>query len=179
MWSIPREMRCSSSCLFQFKMNPQSQRVMSDRGRVRHRCYSGWGILLAAFLAASGLLAGAPCAAHAKHAIAMHGEPALSPGFAAFPYVDPDAPKGGQLTKGILGSFDSLNPFNGKGLPVPELQIRGPVIESLMTRGYDEPFTLYGLLANSVPRRRSQTACRLLPMTSFFHGSCCAITATQ
>ncbi len=105
---------------------------------------------MAAFLAASGLLAGAPCAAHAKHAIAMHGEPALSPGFAAFPYVDPDAPKGGQLTKGILGSFDSLNPFNGKGLPVPELQIRGPVIESLMTRGYDEPFTLYGLLANSV-----------------------------
>jgi len=56
--------------------------------------------------------------------MAMHGEPALPPDFTAFRYVNPDAPKGGRLTQGILGSFDSLNPFNGKGLPVPELQIR-------------------------------------------------------
>jgi peptide/nickel transport system substrate-binding protein len=82
--------------------------------------------------------------------MAMHGEPALPSDFTAFRYVNPDAPKGGQLVKGLPGSFDSLNPFNGKGLPVPELQIRGPVIESLMARGYDEPFTLYGLLARSI-----------------------------
>jgi peptide/nickel transport system substrate-binding protein len=80
----------------------------------------------------------------------MHGEPALPSDFAAFPYVDQNAPKGGQLTQGILGTFDSLNPFVVKGLPVPALQIRGPVIESLMTRGFDEPVTLYGLLARSV-----------------------------
>src|SRR5689334_19222505 len=44
-----------------------------------------------------------------KHAIAMHGEPAMPPGFSAMPYVNPDAPKGGRLTQGVLGTFDSLN----------------------------------------------------------------------
>ena len=48
----------------------------------------------------------------------------------------------------MLGTFDSLNPFIVKGLPLQE--IRGYVVESLMARGYDEPFTLYGLLARSV-----------------------------
>ncbi len=114
---------------------------------------------VAAFLAcglAGGLLAaaGAPCAAAPQHAIAMHGEPALPQGFTAFPYVNPDAPRGGQFTKGILGSFDTLNPYNGKGLPAGDIAapeaMRGQVIESLMTRGYNEPFTLYGLLAQSV-----------------------------
>ncbi len=60
----------------------------------------------------------------------------------------PAAPKGGQLTQGVLGTFDSLNPFIVKGLPA--VNIRGYVIESLLARGYDEPFTLYGLLADSV-----------------------------
>jgi peptide/nickel transport system substrate-binding protein len=110
-----------------------------------------------ALLAAGCLIAavaGAPCAAAPKHAIAMHGEPALPPDFTAFPYVNPDAPKGGQFTKGIFGSFDTLNPYSGKGLPPGDIAapeaMRGQVIESLMTRGYDEPFTLYGLLAQSV-----------------------------
>ena len=49
---------------------------------------------------------------------------------------------------GVLGTFDSLNPFIVKGLA--PAQIRGYVIESLLARGYDEPFTLYGLLARSV-----------------------------
>ncbi len=112
---------------------------------------------VATLLAAGGLIAaaaGAPCLAAPKHAIAMHGEPALPPDFTAFPYVNPHAPKGGQFTKGIFGSFDTLNPFNGKGLPAGDVAapeaMRGKVIESLMTRGYDEPFTLYGLLAQSV-----------------------------
>jgi peptide/nickel transport system substrate-binding protein len=112
---------------------------------------------VATLLVAGGLIAaaaGAPCLAAPKHAIAMHGEPALPPDFTAFPYVNPHAPKGGQFTKGIFGSFDTLNPFNGKGLPAGDVAapeaMRGKVIESLMTRGYDEPFTLYGLLAQSV-----------------------------
>jgi peptide/nickel transport system substrate-binding protein len=126
-------------------MNRQNEHVRSKRDRQSGRMAS-----LAACVVASGLLLGSPCAAKATYAIAMHGEPALPPDFAALPYVNPNAPKGGQLTQGILGTFDSLNPFIVKGLPVPALQIRGPVIESLMTRGYDEPFTLYGLLARSV-----------------------------
>src|SRR5262249_47632585 len=130
-----------------------------------------------AFLAASGLTLGAPSAANASHGIAMHGEPALPPDFAAFPYVDPNAPKGGQLTKCILGSFDSLNPFNSKGLPIPDLNmpdaIRGPVVESLMPRGNDDPFTFYGLLARWVERDadRSYVTFELDPRAAFAEGT--------
>jgi peptide/nickel transport system substrate-binding protein len=87
-------------------------------------------------------------AAGASYAIAMHGAPAMPDGFHAMPYVNPDAPKGGRLVQGVLGTFDSLNPLIVKGLAVQA--IRPYVIESLMARGYDEPFTLYGLLARSI-----------------------------
>ena len=52
------------------------------------------------------------------------------------------------MVQGMLGTFDSLNPFIVKGLAAPA--IRGYVFESLMARGYNEPFTLYGLLARTV-----------------------------
>ena len=106
-------------------------------------------LMLGALLAASGLgrtAAGAAAAAH--HAIAMHGEPAWGADFSHPSYANPAARKGGQLVQGVLGTFDSLNPFIVKGLPAAN--IRGYVIESLLARGYDEPFTLYGLLADSV-----------------------------
>ena len=83
-----------------------------------------------------------------SYAIAMRGAPALPADFTHMPYADPDAPKGGRLVQGILGSFDSLNPLIVRGLAVQ--QIRGYVVESLMARGNDEAFTLYGLLARSV-----------------------------
>ena len=83
-----------------------------------------------------------------RHAIAMHGEPAWGPDFDHPTYADPAAPKGGQLVQGVLGTFDCLNPFIVKGLPAAN--IRSYVVESLLARGYDEPFTLYGLLADSV-----------------------------
>jgi peptide/nickel transport system substrate-binding protein len=86
--------------------------------------------------------------AEESYAIAMHGAPAMPPDFSHMPYTNPDAPKGGPLTFGLLGTFDSLNPLIVKGLAVQ--QIRGYVIESLMARGNDEPFTLYGLLAKTV-----------------------------
>ena len=41
----------------------------------------------------------------------MHGAPQHAAGMTAFPYVNPDAPKGGRLSLGILGTFDSLNPL--------------------------------------------------------------------
>jgi peptide/nickel transport system substrate-binding protein len=106
---------------------------------------------LAACIACSGVLAlgaAAPQRAQADYAIAMHGKPALPPDFAAMPYVNPDAPKGGRLVEGVLGTFDSLNPVIVLGLSVQP--VRGFVLESLMARGYDEPFTLYGLLARNV-----------------------------
>ncbi|HXW27905.1 MAG TPA: extracellular solute-binding protein [Xanthobacteraceae bacterium] len=81
-------------------------------------------------------------------AIAMHGEAGRPVDFSHFAYVNPEAPKGGRFTQAIVGTFDSLNPFIVKGLPVD--QVRGYVIESLMARDYDAPFTLYGLLARTV-----------------------------
>jgi peptide/nickel transport system substrate-binding protein len=78
----------------------------------------------------------------------MYGEPALPPDFVSLPYANPDAPKGGRLVQGEVGSFDSLNPHILKG-NVP-WQLRFLAYESLMGRNWDEPFTLYGLLAESV-----------------------------
>jgi peptide/nickel transport system substrate-binding protein len=106
------------------------------------------------------LIAGVtPARAGESHAIAMQGAPALAAGFDHFGYANPAAPKGGRLTQGVLGTFDSLNPFIVRGLPPQGLRaplvsannaISGYVVESLMVRGYDEPFTLYGLLAKTV-----------------------------
>jgi peptide/nickel transport system substrate-binding protein len=103
---------------------------------------------LAAVLTASGVARQPAHASAAPHAIAMHGQPAWGPNFSHPTYANPAARKGGQLVQGVLGSFDSLNPFIVKGLPAAN--IRSYVIESLLARGYDEPFTLYGLLADGV-----------------------------
>ena len=85
-------------------------------------------------------------------------------------YANPAAPKGGQLVQGVLGTFDSLNPFIVKGLPA--VNIRSYVIESLLARGYDEPFTLYGLLADSVETdaARSYVTFTLNPAARFADG---------
>ena len=77
------------------------------------------------------------------------------PDFDRLRYANPAAPKGGRLTQGVLGTFDSLNPFIVKGLALS--QIRGYVVESLLARGYDEPFTLYGLLARTVETDADRT----------------------
>ncbi|HEX3936287.1 MAG TPA: extracellular solute-binding protein [Xanthobacteraceae bacterium] len=112
-----------------------------------------------------------PANAVAATALAMHGAPALPDGFDALPYVNPDAPKGGRLTEGVLGTFDSLNPLIVQGLAVQP--IRGYVIESLMARSYDEPFTLYGLLAKTVETdaARSYVTFTLDPAAHFSDGS--------
>src|SRR5713226_7932255 len=104
------------------------------------------------------------------YAIAMHGAPALPADFIHMPYANPDAPKGGRMVWGLSGTFDSLNPLIVKGLAVQ--QIRGFVVESLMARGYDEPFTLYGLLAESIETddARSYVTFRLDPKAHFSDG---------
>jgi peptide/nickel transport system substrate-binding protein len=108
--------------------------------------------------------------AEPRHAIAMHGAPALPEGFTRLPYADPVAPKGGRLVQGVLGTFDSLNPLIVKGIAPPS--IRGYVVESLMARGYDEPFTLYGLIARSVETdaQRSYVTFHLDPAAKFSDG---------
>jgi peptide/nickel transport system substrate-binding protein len=100
----------------------------------------------------------------------MHGEPAWEPSFSHPSYANPQAPKGGHLTQGVLGAFDCLNPFIVKGLPAAHM--RGYIVESLLARGYDEPFTLYGLLADRVvtDAARSYVSFRINPAAHFSDG---------
>ncbi len=109
--------------------------------------------------------------ADTAHGIAMYGAPALPPDFVSLPYADPDAPKGGRLVMGNSGGFDSLNPFILKGTPPWQLRFLG--YDSLMGRSLDEPFTLYGLLAESVavPEDRKWVEFTLRPEARFSDGS--------
>ena len=102
--------------------------------------------------------------------IAMHGEPAQPQGFTHFPYANPEAPKGGRLVLAKRGSFDSLNPLIVKGVSAEG--IREYVYESLLARAYDEPFSLYGLIAESVdtPDDRSFVEFTLNPEAKFSDG---------
>ena len=128
---------------------------------------SALGGLLAVLVSISGTAAQGE---ERRHAIAMHGAPKLAQDFAHFPYVNPQAPKGGQLTLGAVGTFDSLNPLIVKG--VTPASIRGYVYESLLARSADEPFTLYGLLAEAVtmPDDRRSITFHLNPSARFSDG---------
>ncbi len=101
----------------------------------------------------------------------MHGDPALPPDFVSLPYADPAAPKGGEIVIGETGGFDSLNPYIVKGR-APAL-LRELTVESLMGRSLDEPFTLYGLLAESVetPSDRAWVEFTLRPEARFSDGA--------
>nr|WP_246668213.1 extracellular solute-binding protein [Bradyrhizobium elkanii] len=121
----------------------------------------------------SGLV---PAAAAESHAIAMHGDPALPPDFTHLPYANPGAPKGGRLVQGVIGTFDSLNPMIVRGIAVQQVRGYGYewgyVYESLMARGNNEPFTLYGLLARSVETddARSYVTFHIDPRARFSDG---------
>lgn len=89
------------------------------------------------------------------HAIAMHGKPALPADFTHLLYANPRAPKGGKVSYGVVGSFDSANPFILKSMRTSargmiDGEYGNLVYEPLMMRTNGEPFTLYGLLAETV-----------------------------
>ncbi len=110
----------------------------------------------------------------AMHAVALHGSPKYGPDFTHVEYVNVNAPKGGTLKLNAIGSFDSLNPFIVKGSPAAGLQFirSGLVYESLMQNSWDEPFTLYGVLAESieVPEDRSWVAFNIRPEAKWADG---------
>ena len=98
-----------------------------------------------ALLLLTGLAEAAP-----QHALTLYGEkPKYPPGFSHFEYVNPDAPKGGTLRQAGFGSFDSLNPFINKGVAADDI---GLVYDTLTTNSLDEPFTVYGLLAEKIEK---------------------------
>ncbi|MDE2579767.1 MAG: ABC transporter substrate-binding protein [Hyphomicrobiales bacterium] len=106
------------------------------------------------------------------HAIAMHGEPALPPDFRHLPYANPDAPKGGRLNLSFPGSFDSLNPYNLKSGSAAQ-GLSGAVYQTLLTRSFDEPFTLYGQIARTIETNaaRDYVVYRLDPAARFSDGA--------
>ncbi|RDI56774.1 extracellular solute-binding protein [Microvirga subterranea] len=125
---------------------------------------------LAFLILASLLTAAASGAETLRHGIAMHGEPALEPGFPHLPYANPDAPDGGRIVLALQGSFDSLNPLIVIGV-APDVVPRY-VLQSLMMRSADEPFTVYGLIARSaeMPDDRSSITFNLDPRARFSDG---------
>ena len=80
-------------------------------------------------------------------ALAMYGQPAFA-GTLPLPYANPAAPKGGKIELGLQGTFDSLNPFNLKAGSTAQ-GLNSNVFQTLMMRSLDEPFTLYGLIAET------------------------------
>ena len=83
-------------------------------------------------------------------ALARFGKPKYGSDFTSFDYVNPGAPKGGKLKMGTMGTFDSLNQYIAIGIPPVVLiyQQGGSLTQdSLMTRSVDEPYSLYGLIA--------------------------------
>lgn len=135
---------------------------------------------VAAVIAATLGLGLVPQLGHAEpaHGIAMIGDPALPAGFDHLPYVNPDAPKGGKITYGVVGTFDSLNPMivqggltSARGLSSDPL-LGNLVFESLLARSADEPFTLYGFIAETVetPPDRSWVEFTINPKATFSDG---------
>jgi peptide/nickel transport system substrate-binding protein len=126
--------------------------------------------LLATILLASLGFIAAGKADVLRHGIAMHGKPALPANFPHLPYANPDAPKGGRITLAIQGTFDSLNPFIVLGVAPPA--VPDYVLQSLMMRSRDEPFTVYGLVARSaeLPDDRSSVTFNLDSRARFSDG---------
>lgn len=105
------------------------------------------------------------------HAIAMHGSPKYGPDFKHVDYANPDAPKGGDVRRAQVGSFDSLNPYILEGSSPTGLE--DTFYQTLTQDTADEPFSEYGLLAESiqVPEDRSWVAYTLRPEAKWSDGS--------
>lgn len=83
-----------------------------------------------------------------QHGIAMHGTLKYPANFTHFETVNPNAPKGGEFKVAVVGTFDTLNTFTIKGNA--PAGIRDVLFENLLKRSPDEPFSLYGWVAESL-----------------------------
>lgn len=130
--------------------------------RIRHLSFL-WQFCLLALLLASGT-------AHAAAAMALGDTPRYPAGFQHFDYVNPKAPKGGRLLLPAMGSFDSLNPFTLKGDKASGLDL---LVDTLMEKSLDEPFSMYGLLADDMSLAADGLSVRfhLHPQARFSDGS--------
>ena len=133
---------------------------------VCHRLVRG---LVGLVLAVAASLAGSPLA-QAAHALAWGAQPKYPADFRHFDYVEPDAPKGGSVNRDGFGSFDKLNPFTLRGIAGAGL---GELMfETLADQSWDEPFSVYGLLAQDMELAADELSItfRLNPAAKFWNG---------
>ncbi|WP_264211084.1 extracellular solute-binding protein [Leisingera thetidis] len=104
------------------------------------------------------------------HGFAEFGTLKYPQGFARFDYVNPDAPKGGELAISAVGTFDSMNPFTRKGRAGA---LSSDQFESLLVESYDEPGAYYGLIAESLeyPESQDWVVFNLRPEARFSDGT--------
>jgi len=127
-------------------------------------------VALAALMSGAVDAASAAEAGKARHGISLFGAPALPEGFAHFPYVNPQAPKGGAVSVASIGTFDSLNRFSIKGNAAEGL---GLVHDTLMVSNLDEAGSGYALIAETVshPADYSSVTFTLRKQARFSDGS--------
>ena len=143
------------------------------RQKLIRRHFKPWSHLLGVCAMLLTILAMPPAQAqkkHSEHGISMMGDPALPETLESLPYIDSRAIYGGQLIEAKIGNFDNLNPFTIRGTSAYNL--RDLVFESLLGRNMDEPFALYGLLAEkiAVSEDRGQMQIRLEAAATFSDG---------
>ena len=104
------------------------------------------------------------------HGISTFGELKYNPGFPHLDYVNPDAPKGGEISVWGFGSFDSMHPYSTKGRSG---QLSSIFFESLLEGTADEPDASYGLVAESMeyPEDRSAVIFNMRPEARFSDGT--------
>ncbi len=86
-------------------------------------------------------------AAEPAHGVSKYGDLKYPADFTHFEYANPDAPKGGSVKLSSLGTFDNLNPFVLKGVSAAGATT---IYDTLTVNSADEPFSVYGLIAESI-----------------------------
>lgn len=125
-----------------------------------------WGMRM---LSMTALLVLMPLA-HADYAMGLGQAPRYASDFTHFDYVNPHAPKGGSFNMPWPGGFDTLNPFTLKG--DKDVGMAMLTLDTLMVQGQDEPFTMYGLLAEDISKAADglSVTFRLNPQARFHNG---------
>ncbi|MCF6234435.1 MAG: extracellular solute-binding protein [Rhodobacteraceae bacterium] len=130
-----------------------------------------WLTMIAVF-AATGLtgLAAAQEVIIKSHGFSEFDTLKYPKGFAHFDYVNPDAPKGGELSYSTQGTFDNFNPYTRKGRAGAR---SAEQYESLLIGAYDEPASYYGLIAESLeyPESQDWVIFNMRPEARFSDGS--------
>ncbi|MDG4551609.1 MAG: extracellular solute-binding protein [Candidatus Contendobacter sp.] len=126
--------------------------------------------LAVGLLGLAGLLAATVGLGAPVHGIALYGQPKYGPDFQHFAYVNANAPRGGEARFAAIGGFDTFNPFNIKGEAAAGI---GQLFETLLTESKDEPFSAYGLIAESieVPDDRGSVTFAIRPQARFHDGA--------